>query len=227
MELSKNAIARRIKGIRLALGKNTREFGEMFNPPASDSIVSRWESAKSLPNSKRLAKIAELGGISTKELIYGDERNYVLPILSEVIKKYYHYDLSNNLDELNSVLNRLNDWSFDSTEESLYFDNKEVLDDLLFYPLAWDSEGYIEYTPKRIRQIQEELEALYKDNVDSFDKETQEDIVSTLNKIQKILNQASNSISNLPIDSNFTSDARIQKEIKENANTEILDPKHN
>ena len=80
MEIDKNLVARRISDIRMNLGKNTREFGELFDPPASDSIVSRWESGKSLPNASRLAKIAQLGGTTVDELI--------APPLETAIKQY-------------------------------------------------------------------------------------------------------------------------------------------
>lgn len=67
--MSRKFISQRIKIIRLSLGKNKREFGEIFDPPASDSIVSRWEADKSIPNAERLKKIADLGNISVDELL--------------------------------------------------------------------------------------------------------------------------------------------------------------
>ena len=45
------------------------EFGEMFEPQASDSIVSRWEKSISTPNAKRIEKIAELGNVTVDELL--------------------------------------------------------------------------------------------------------------------------------------------------------------
>lgn len=62
-------IGDKIKSIRLSLGKTMAEFGEMFEPQASDSIVSRWEKSISTPNAKRIEKIAELGNVTVDELL--------------------------------------------------------------------------------------------------------------------------------------------------------------
>jgi transcriptional regulator with XRE-family HTH domain len=50
---------------------STAEFAKLFNPPASDSLVSRWERGVNLPNNTRLERIAEIGNITVDELIYG------------------------------------------------------------------------------------------------------------------------------------------------------------
>ena len=60
----------RIKDIRLELGETLEEFGKRFNPPANRSLVSGWENGRYLPSPERLKVIAELGGISVRELIY-------------------------------------------------------------------------------------------------------------------------------------------------------------
>ena len=65
-----SAIGNRIKLIRLENQMNTREFGEKIDN-TSDSIVSRWENGKSLPNAQRLKMIADLGGLSISELLQG------------------------------------------------------------------------------------------------------------------------------------------------------------
>lgn len=67
--MNRKVTGQRIKSIRLSLGKNKREFGELFNPMADNSNVSRWESGKSIPNNKRLKRIAELGELSVDELL--------------------------------------------------------------------------------------------------------------------------------------------------------------
>ena len=59
----------RIKDIRLELGETLEEFGKMFDPPANRSLVSGWENGRYLPSPERLKKIAELGGMTVKELI--------------------------------------------------------------------------------------------------------------------------------------------------------------
>lgn len=77
-------LGERIKHIRIELGLTMKEFGEKFNPPASDSIVSRWERGISSPNSKRLKSIAELGNVSARYLTLGNEE---LVNFGECIKK--------------------------------------------------------------------------------------------------------------------------------------------
>lgn len=64
-------IGSRIKQVRLKNGKNQEDFGSLFDPPVNKTSVSRWESGKTLPTSKRLQKIAELGGVSVEYLING------------------------------------------------------------------------------------------------------------------------------------------------------------
>lgn len=63
-------LGRRIKDIRLRLGKNQEEFGQLFDPPAPKSAVSRWEHG-GYPNRQRLVKIAKIGNISIGQLVNG------------------------------------------------------------------------------------------------------------------------------------------------------------
>ena len=51
------------------MGITMEEFGELFDPPASKSIVSRWEKGVSVPNNRRMKRIAELGGVTVADLI--------------------------------------------------------------------------------------------------------------------------------------------------------------
>lgn len=70
-EIHKKKIASRIRVIRNELGLTMKEFGQKFDPPASDSIVSRWERGISAPNNERLKRIAELGNVSMFYLTTG------------------------------------------------------------------------------------------------------------------------------------------------------------
>ena len=92
MELDKIALGNRIKSIRLEKSMNLKEFGYYIDN-TSDSIVSRWEKGKSTPNAKRLKLIANAGGISVNELLYGDFRSYCYGIFDTAnADKGYHYN---------------------------------------------------------------------------------------------------------------------------------------
>ena len=58
-----------IKSIRLELGETLEEFGKRFNPPANRSLVSGWENNRYTPSPERLKVIAELGGMTVKDLV--------------------------------------------------------------------------------------------------------------------------------------------------------------
>jgi len=98
----KRKIGDKIKRIRKMQndgnGLSMEEFGKLFNPPASKGVVSNWENNYNYPNEKRLERIAELGGISVKELMLSDtdlkfgkalktireEKGYSIKELSEI-----------------------------------------------------------------------------------------------------------------------------------------------
>lgn len=82
MEIDKMALGNRIRNIRLEKSMNLKEFG-FYIDNTSDSIVSRWEKGKSVPSAKRLKMIANAGGISVNELLYGDLTNFVYAIANE------------------------------------------------------------------------------------------------------------------------------------------------
>ncbi|TLQ29746.1 helix-turn-helix transcriptional regulator [Lentilactobacillus parabuchneri] len=62
-----------MKSIRFGLSYNLADFGQLFDPPASVTNVSRWETGKNLPNKKRLKVIADLAGITVTDLLKGGE----------------------------------------------------------------------------------------------------------------------------------------------------------
>jgi len=67
-----NDTGAKIRLIRKEKGLTLKQFGELFSPPASDSIVSRWERGESSPNNARLKRIADLGGVTVKDLMGSD-----------------------------------------------------------------------------------------------------------------------------------------------------------
>lgn len=71
--LDNRSIGVRIRNIRLQLGLSMEEFGKKFDPIANKSLISKWEHGKSLPNTSRIQRIAELGNVSIDFLLYGNE----------------------------------------------------------------------------------------------------------------------------------------------------------
>lgn len=57
-----------IKEIRLSLGMTLEEFGGLFIPKASDSIVSRWEKNISIPNPDRIKQLSKVSNKTTSEI---------------------------------------------------------------------------------------------------------------------------------------------------------------
>lgn len=95
MEIDKIALGNRIKSIRLEKSMNLKEFGYYIDN-TSDSIVSRWEKGKSIPNAKRLKLIANAGGITLDELLYGSFKTYCFQLFDDFV---------DGLDQNNFVFN--------------------------------------------------------------------------------------------------------------------------
>lgn len=85
MEIDRIALGNRIKSIRLEKSMNLKEFGYYIDN-TSDSIVSRWEKGKSVPNAKRLKLIANAGGITVNELLYGSLENFRYSVINELFE---------------------------------------------------------------------------------------------------------------------------------------------
>lgn len=88
MNINKIDVGNRISSIRKSLGYTMKEFGvKMDDSVASDSIVSRWEKGKSLPNNERLKRIAELGNTTVEYLLYGSLDDYARNLINELEKE--------------------------------------------------------------------------------------------------------------------------------------------
>jgi transcriptional regulator with XRE-family HTH domain len=99
----------RINSIRKDLGLNQEDFGKRISD-AHKSLVSKWETGKNLPNNERLKAIAEIGGISVNELLYGDMKNFTSSYfdkrISETREKFegsFYGSILNNPDYIQSV----------------------------------------------------------------------------------------------------------------------------
>jgi transcriptional regulator with XRE-family HTH domain len=111
-EFHKKRIGSRIRVIRNELGLTMKEFGKRFDPPASDSIVSRWERGINLPNEERLKRVSELGDISMFYLTTGkkaiadltdDEKKEAVQSVGDVFEQYNQIikdDVKNDIKQL-------------------------------------------------------------------------------------------------------------------------------
>jgi len=80
MNIDKKALGQRIKSIRQDKGLTMEEFGKFFDN-ASKGVISNWEKGSNIPNNARLKMIAQFGGISVDELLYGDFKSRIKKIL--------------------------------------------------------------------------------------------------------------------------------------------------
>ena len=71
-------IGNRIKAIRQSRGENQTEFAKKIK--ATLPAVSNWETGRNIPNNKRLKAIADIGGITVEELLYGDKESRKIQI---------------------------------------------------------------------------------------------------------------------------------------------------
>lgn len=162
MEINKIALGHRIKSIRLEKSMNLKEFG-FYIDNTSDSIVSRWEKGKSVPNAKRLKLIANAGGISVNELLYGDFKYYCFDIFEVAHNDFMdHFETAKNLD-INKPDNQMNFFLkvFNYVKENrLNYEDSDRI-----YHLYWESLSNeiqnIEYSNKgAITYAYKELESL-------------------------------------------------------------------
>lgn len=63
-EAQSNLLGSNIKELRQKKKMSMEEFGKLFSPAASKSIVSRWESGKSVPSNERMEQLATIAGSS-------------------------------------------------------------------------------------------------------------------------------------------------------------------
>lgn len=97
MENIKNSdVGKRIKILRTKKGLTMEEFGELFEPTASKSIVSRWEKGQSIPNNERLKRIAELGNLTVEYLLYGSLEEYTNNLLDDFVEELKASNTINN-----------------------------------------------------------------------------------------------------------------------------------
>ena len=78
-------MGRSIKNIRITNGLTMEELGARLK--TSKASVNNWEKGVNLPNKQRLKKIAELGGITVNELLYGDMKNFISSYFDERISE--------------------------------------------------------------------------------------------------------------------------------------------
>lgn len=124
----------RLKRERKKLGLTMAEFGELLNPPASDSIVSRWERGIQLPNKKRKKQIAEITGVSTEELFGGEDMiNKILDLVLRINEETEHaawFELSGHVSwfEVKVAPDKEKNYNEKLYSAILYYDEAETED---------------------------------------------------------------------------------------------------
>lgn len=195
-----NNLGQKIRNIRKTKGLTMEEFGKLFSPPASKGVVSNWENNYNRPNNERLKKIAEFGGISVEELLYGQKKDYIKTLVVKIANYYYNIDISDDNKLINHIVSRLSDYSYTTDFVDLYTDNEELFNEV-FFPNEWLSEDYIYWTELELSKLSRHIEDIY-DSTSSIYNDTpiEDSIKNTIDKISFILSQANENISQLYTD---------------------------
>lgn len=106
------SVGNKIREIRMSRGLTMEEFGEKIYPVAHKSIVSRWESGRSIPNNSRLKQIAEIGNISVVNLLKGGEKImnmrdlniYTISAIDSLIKQEPYREYSEIFHDIRKIV---------------------------------------------------------------------------------------------------------------------------
>lgn len=90
MNVDKEALGMRISNIRKSKGLTLEAFGELIDD-AGKSAVSKWEKGITIPNNKRLKKIAELGNITVDDLMFGSLGSFIFYNLESLLPSDYKF----------------------------------------------------------------------------------------------------------------------------------------
>jgi len=193
-EINNIQIGNRIKKIRRDKGLTTEEFALIFDPPASKGTVSKWENGKYLPNNSRLVEIADLGGISVDELLYGDFKARIRKILLD--KPGVNEDLIEFV--INYFVNTNNEYA---TKEDIFEEYDEIVEGINSAAEKLSAQKLLAY---HIRHSEELLFDFLKDSPKDLDH----------NNVNLALNELSNAATNYETYFNKTIDEVYNEVIK-------------
>ncbi|KXB33135.1 DNA-binding helix-turn-helix protein [Aerococcus christensenii] len=92
MEVNKKDLGTRIKRIRVSKKQTLESFADSIKNitglKTGKSNVSKWERGENIPNDMTLQAIADLGGISVDELMYGNKEEFAESLIYAYIFSY-------------------------------------------------------------------------------------------------------------------------------------------
>lgn len=133
MQRNAKEIGYSIKLIRKQLGLTMEEFGKKFDPVASKSIVSRWESGVSIPNNRRLKRLADLGNVAVADLIF-DNKALIPKAVHDILPITIPRNEYDRLKEIERKWNELTEGVNDKTTVQFVEENGKKI-------VVWDSEA--------------------------------------------------------------------------------------
>lgn len=162
--IDKRQLGSRIRTGRTKLGLSLEEFGEKINPPANKSIVSRWESGKSVPNNSRIISLAKLLNTDSKHLLFGSKREFISNVIKHSPNLYKELNSrtinSKNLMDMviNFIINDLKDSSSDflGNSELVYQSLVAALGYFTRYPI--NDNDYISLIVDHLKLIKNQAE---------------------------------------------------------------------
>lgn len=167
MNIDKKALGQRIKSIRQAKGLTMEEFGKFFDN-ASKGVISNWEKGSNIPNNARLKMIAQFGGITVNELLYGDFESYCYGIFDAVNAEMgwgRGLDFLTDPDRKRAFYAKV----FGYVKEYRYgYENSEGINNLYFKSfsdelngLDLSNEGSFTYLTSKLEMLKNELRKYY------------------------------------------------------------------
>lgn len=161
MKPSNIDVGRRIKNYRKGKGLTMVELGKLIDAP--QSAISNWEQGDNLPNPERILKLSKVFNVPVNEILYGPQNEYITRLLREAILKNDHIELSaDELSELfNTLLPRLSPHEFNYTADTLYSENKDIIQEFVLTNELYEKWGLIEYSKGAVRKAIEEVQKAY------------------------------------------------------------------
>lgn len=193
MEINKQKLGDRIRNVRNKRLESMEKFGQAIADATNNqsksgkSNVSRWERGENIPNNETLKAIADLGDLTVDELLYGSERDYIVPLIQLAVKKHMHIDL--DTEEAHHVYNRMHfledGKAYSYSADSLFDENREFFERTLLKTTIKNKTGLIQFSLNLLNLDKIDISSTYKDAVDSgnaIDENTYKSIVATIDK---------------------------------------------